>query len=97
MDMRVKHWFRATCFNEPCGPWRESKRALYQDLEAQGLGSYDERGTFWVTVPGGYETESAWVPFEEADLTRSVQRNHPAHQREGRAVTKRNGLVGSIR
>jgi hypothetical protein len=35
------------------------------DLEAQGLGSHDERGTFFVTVPGGIQSHGEWMDFEE--------------------------------
>jgi hypothetical protein len=61
----VVHWYRALCFGEPCGPWRDSLTHTFADLEAQGLGSRDDHGTFFVTVPGDYEVRSAWVPFDE--------------------------------
>lgn len=65
-DMMVQNWYRATSFGVPVGPWRDRMRDVYADLEADGLGSRDEYGQFYVTVPGGMERRSAWVEFEEA-------------------------------
>jgi hypothetical protein len=64
MCRKVFHWYRATCFGEPIAPWRESMRDMKRDLIARSLGSYDDYGTFFVTVPGGYERESAWADFD---------------------------------
>lgn len=48
-------WYRALCFSEPVGPWRRCKRQMRRDLMDRGLGSYDEWGTFFVTVPGNVQ------------------------------------------
>ncbi|RYE57996.1 MAG: MBOAT family protein [Rhizobiaceae bacterium] len=59
--------FRATSFGQPVGPWRDCLRDVHADLEADGLGSHDEYGQFYITVPGGMIRRSAWVEFEEPD------------------------------
>lgn len=65
MSKIVAYWYRATCFGSPCGPWRTTRWEVRDDLEAQGLGSHDERGTFFVTVPGGIQSHGEWMDFEE--------------------------------
>lgn len=45
-------WYRALCLGKPVGPWRPDRNAAREDLIQRGLGSYDEWGHFWVTVPG---------------------------------------------
>lgn len=67
MAMHVVSWYRATSFGKPIGPWRDSLRNVFEDLRAEGLGCPDEWGTFYVTVPGGYQTRRAWEEIEEAD------------------------------
>ena len=62
----MQRWYRATCFGKPTGPWRDRLREVQEDLEADSLGSRDEYGQFYITVPGGIERRSAWVEFEEA-------------------------------
>jgi len=47
--------YRAKCFNRPVGPWRTSRERAVNDLIAQNLGSYDEWGHFFITVPGELE------------------------------------------
>ncbi len=66
MSRRMVHWYRALCFGEPIAPWRDSLRDVHQDLQRQGLGSYDEWGTFYVTVPGGMRRISAWRDYVDA-------------------------------
>jgi hypothetical protein len=58
-------WYQATCFGEPCGPWRGSLREARADLEEHGLGSYDNYGTFFTTVPGGLDCERVWMEFDQ--------------------------------
>lgn len=48
--------YRATSFGKPAGPWRSNRDDMRKDLIAQNLGSYDDWGTFFITVPGGFET-----------------------------------------
>lgn len=50
-------WYRALCFGKPIAPWRNSKDAARRDLVARDLGSFDEWGFFWVTVPGEMQTK----------------------------------------
>ena len=64
---RMMHWWRATSFGAPIGPWRDQLDDVFEDLAAQGLGCADEAGTFFVTVPGGYERRSEWEETEESD------------------------------
>lgn len=45
-------WWRALCFGKPIGPWRTDRKLAQEDLIDRELGSYDEWGKFWVTVPG---------------------------------------------
>lgn len=66
-DMRVQNFYRATSFGEPIGPWRDSLRDVWADLEADQLGSFDDYGQFYVTVPGGMLRRSIWVEFEEVE------------------------------
>lgn len=83
----VVHWCRATCLGVSCGPWRFGYTAARRDLIAQGLGSYDEYGCFYTTVPGGLEVRSEWVSFEEAEaLARTVKGDHAAEHRKRLAV-----------
>lgn len=63
--MCVVHWWRATCFGQPIGPWRDRMGHMLEDLEAQRLGCRDHTGTFYITVPGDYERRSAWVEIED--------------------------------
>jgi hypothetical protein len=44
--------FRAACFGRPVGPWRARLEQAREDLIGARLGEYDERGRFYVTVPG---------------------------------------------
>lgn len=64
---RMTHWWRATSFGTPIGPWRDRLSEVFEDLEAEKLGCADETGTFYITVPGGYERRSAWEETEEDD------------------------------
>lgn len=48
-------WYRALCFSKPVGPWRRCRKQMRRDLIAHGLGSYDEWGSFYITVPGYVE------------------------------------------
>jgi len=48
-------WYRALCFATPVGPWRSCREKVRRDLIARELGSYDEWGRFFVTVPGEVE------------------------------------------
>lgn len=64
VSRKVVHWFRATSFGTPVGPWRETMREARIDLIRQGLGSYDDDGWFFITVPGGIDRRSAWMDFE---------------------------------
>ena len=83
LNKKMVSWYRATCFGRPIGPWRKSVRYAREDLIAEGLGSHDEYGCFFVTVPGGMDRQSEWMPYDEAvALAASVKRSHTAHHRE---------------
>ncbi len=44
--------YRVLSFSKPIGPWRATKKLAQEDAVDVGLGSYDEWGKFWTTVPG---------------------------------------------
>jgi hypothetical protein len=44
--------YRVTVFGVPKGPWREDREQARRDAIEQELGCYDERGTFYLIVPG---------------------------------------------
>lgn len=50
--------YRAASFGRPVGPWRTDKENARRDLIEHDLGSYDEWGNFWVTVPGDMQVKS---------------------------------------
>lgn len=58
--------YRAVSFGRPVGPWRKSRDKARSDLIDQDLGSYDEWGIFWVTVPGDIETMGVAAQFRAA-------------------------------
>ncbi len=47
--------YRAVSFGRPVGPWRDDRKKVRQDLIDHDLGSYDEWGGFWISVPGDIE------------------------------------------
>jgi hypothetical protein len=51
-EMQTKTYYRAMCFGKPIAPWRGTRDEARRDLAARELGSFDEWGFFWVTVPG---------------------------------------------
>ena len=53
-------WYRAVCFEKPVGPWRRCRNKMRHDLIENGLGSYDEWGSFFVTVPGDIQIRWEW-------------------------------------
>lgn len=65
-DQKMIHFYRATSFGRPCGPWRDKLRHVREDLVAMGLGSFDDPMCFYLVVPGGIDRRSAWVDYEEA-------------------------------
>jgi len=54
-------WHRALCLGKPVGPWRTEQDEARRDLVEQGLGSFDEWGKFWATVPDNLQTSNKWV------------------------------------
>jgi len=60
--------YRVTCFGRPVGPWRYDKRKVYRDAIELELGSFDEHGQFYITVPGEIEArdEGVYRELEEA-------------------------------
>ena len=59
-------WYRALCFGKPVAPWRNSRERARRDLMEHGLGSFDDYGTFYVTVPGELARKAEWVRQEFA-------------------------------
>jgi len=52
--------YRATCLGKPIGPWRDKREKACEDLIDRRLGSYDEWGRFYITVPGDLEMQLAY-------------------------------------
>jgi hypothetical protein len=47
--------FRVRVFGKPQGPWRRVRKQAQQDAIELGIGTYDEWGKFFVSVPGEIE------------------------------------------
>ncbi len=58
-------WHQATCFGRPVAPWRETKDEVQRDLAELELGSFDETGRFYITVPGGIRRQWGIVEIDE--------------------------------
>jgi hypothetical protein len=98
VNRKVIEWCRATSFGVPVGPWRFGRRDARRDLMAEGLGSYDEDGCFFITVPGGLDVRQEWMAFDEAhELAESVKRRHSAENLKRRTVTYENRRVRWVR
>lgn len=91
-------YYRATSFGEPVGIWRDSLRQAREDLISLGLGSYDEWGWFFVTVPGDLDTDSAWMPFGEWKAQSHARRppDDPADHRKSLSATDRDIFVSRV-
>jgi hypothetical protein len=90
-------WCRALCFGQPIGPWRFGYRSARLDLVTAGLGSYDEEGTFFETVPGGLEIRSEWMSFEEErELSRAIKRRHAPDDRKRLALANHNRRMNRV-
>lgn len=88
MGRKVIEWCRATSFGVPIGPWRFGRRDARRDLIAEGLGSYDEDGCFFTTVPGGMDVRQEWVNFDEAvELAETMKRRYAAEHLKSRSVS----------
>jgi len=48
--------YRVTVLGEPKGPWRKEREQAERDALELDLGSYDEWGFFWVSVPAHIQT-----------------------------------------
>jgi hypothetical protein len=48
-------FYRVVCFRKPRGPWRLTREQAQRDAADEGLGSFDEWGAFYATVPGDIE------------------------------------------
>jgi len=51
-------FYRVVCFRKPMGPWRLTREQAQRDAVHEGLGSFDEWGAFYATVPGDIEVMS---------------------------------------
>lgn len=47
--------YRVTCLGKPAGPWRLRLTAARHDAISDGLGCYDEWGSYFDIVPGAIE------------------------------------------
>ncbi len=95
---KLVRYYRATSFGQPVGIWRDSLRQAREDLISLGLGSYDEWGWFFVTVPGGFETDSVWMDFDEWSANSHARRapNHPADHRKALPAADRDVLMRRV-
>jgi len=51
----VVSFYRVVCFRKPMGPWRLTREQAQRDAVNEGLGTFDEWGAFYATVPGDIE------------------------------------------
>lgn len=58
-------YYRAVVFGRPRGPWRREKTQADRDLIELGLGSYDDWGQFYITVPGDLQQKVVWEAYQE--------------------------------
>lgn len=95
---KLVRYYRATSFGKPVGIWRDSLRQAREDLIALGLGSYDEWGWFFVTVPGGFETDSVWMAYDEWKAGSHARRapDDPADHRKPLTTADRDVLVRRV-
>jgi len=59
-------WYQAYCLGKPIAPMRRSRDKAREDLIADDLGSYDEWGKFYITVPGDLRRQEVWVKKDVA-------------------------------
>ncbi len=62
--------FRVSVFGQPRGPWRQTLRQAQRDAIAIGLGSFDETGQFYSTVPGDIEWRDITLTIPVDELPR---------------------------
>lgn len=95
---KLVRYYRATSFGRPVGIWRDSLRQAREDLIGLGLGSYDEWGWFFITVPGGFETDCAWMDFDEWRASSHARRapDNSANHGKSLAAADRNVLVRRV-
>jgi hypothetical protein len=70
--------YRVVCFRAPVGPWRLERSQAHRDAVDERLGSYDEEGKFWATVPGDIEVMTLPVHLIEAALAKARPRSEAA-------------------
>jgi hypothetical protein len=70
--------YRVVCFRRPVGPWRLERAQAQRDAVDERLGSYDDEGKFWATVPGDIEALTLPVHLLEAALERAQTRSKAA-------------------
>jgi hypothetical protein len=63
--------YRVVCFGKPKGPWRLERFQAQQDAVEEKLGSFDEWGQFWTTVPGEIEVMTISTTLLEAALAKA--------------------------
>jgi hypothetical protein len=51
--------YRVVEFGQPKAPWRTTRQKALQDAVELGLGSYDEWGQFYITIPAEIEAGDA--------------------------------------
>ena len=57
----VEREYRVVVFGKPRGPWRRELTQACRDAIELELGSYDEWGQFYITVPAEIEIRERWA------------------------------------
>ncbi len=94
MGQRVVE-YRVVVFGKPRGPWRGTLPQAHRDAEEQDLGSYDEQGRFYVTVPGDIQRREVAVSHLPARCVSSGVRKYPPEYLDWLAAQE-DRLVGRI-
>jgi hypothetical protein len=68
MFYKTLKFYRVVCFAEARGPWRAEREQARRDAIEQGLGSYDDLGRYWSTVPGAIQRLDLPLRVVEAAL-----------------------------
>lgn len=58
-------WHQATNFGRAAAPWRETIDEVRRDLIELGLGSFEDAGRFYITVPGGIRRQWGIVEIDD--------------------------------
>ena len=74
MLFRSIKFYRVVCFGKARGPWRSCRDQARRDAIEQGLGDYDDFGTYFSTVPGAIQRIELPLRLVEAALDAERER-----------------------